>query len=89
MTNTPDQDQQRDGRSSDEDKHQEQEIPQSQIDIHAEPTFFGYSRSELLARYPQLHSLPLKTRIRKMAQYAFIDREWELFMQESERRYGS
>ena len=87
MTDVPDNHQRCDGRPANGDK--QPETPQSQIDIHAEPTFFGYTRSELLARYPQLHDMPLKTRIRKMVRYAFIDREWELFTQDVERRYGS
>jgi hypothetical protein len=87
MTDMPDHDQQRDGRPTDGDKHPE--TPQSQIDIYAEPTYFGYTRSELLARYPQLHDMPPKTRIRRIVQYAWIDRDWEQFMQDVERRHGS
>ena len=87
MTNIPENDQRRDTHPDDGDKRQE--TPQSQIDIHAEPTFFGYTRAELLARYPHLRDMPLKTRIRKMVRYACIDRDCEQLLQEWERRHGS
>jgi hypothetical protein len=56
------------------------------IDIYAEPTFSGYTQSELLARYPRLLDMPPKTRLRKMIHYAWVDRQWEHNLQDMEEQ---
>jgi hypothetical protein len=44
-----------------------------------EMSFYGYTESELLAKYPQLLKMPWKSRIRKMVRLAWTDRELEMY----------